>query len=57
MVPKWLKSYMSSSGHAQIQKAIEIAEKKTSGEIVPMVVRSSATVAHVPFVVLALMLT
>ena len=55
MVPNWLKSYLSDDGSARIQKAIEQAESKTSGEVVPMIVRASSTVGHVPPMMLAIL--
>ncbi len=50
--PIWLKKYVSQAEHMQIEKAVEEAEKKTSGEVVPMVVRRSSTVGHVPLILL-----
>ncbi len=50
--PKWLKSYISASEHEQIEKAVKTVETKTSGEVVPMVVRRSSTVGHVPLILL-----
>ncbi|MBF0440877.1 MAG: hypothetical protein HQK54_03135 [Oligoflexales bacterium] len=48
-IPKWLKRYLDSEGAARIQKAVEKAEKRTSGEIVPMVVSRSTVNSCVPF--------
>ena len=50
-IPKWAKiSELQISG---IENAIARAESKTSGEIVPMIVRRSSTIGHVPMLVIA----
>lgn len=38
----------------QIKNAVIAAEKKTSGEIVPIIVRRSSTIGHVPLVIICL---
>ncbi len=50
--PKWLKNYISAAEHEQIETAVKQAETKTAGEVVPMVVRRSSTVGHVPIILL-----
>ncbi len=49
-IPRWLKLYLSDTGLDQIEQAVATAETKTSGEVVPMVVRSSSTTGHVPVI-------
>lgn len=54
MIPAWLSGYLT---HTEVQKiALEVksAEKQTSGEIVPMIVRCSSTLGHVPLLVYTL---
>ena len=52
--PNWLKPYLKSDDLKQIEAAVAQAELTTSGEVVPMVVRKSSTVGHVPLLLLAL---
>ena len=54
MIPNWLNSYLSENEKMTIEKAVLEAEKKTSGEIVPMIVRRSSTVGHVPLILYCL---
>jgi putative membrane protein len=51
-VPKWLSPYLSSTDLDSIEQAVTKAELNTSGEVVPMVVRSSSTVGHVPILLI-----
>lgn len=46
-VPQWLKSSVSEEGLDRIESAVVAAEKKTSGEIVPMIVHRSIPIGHV----------
>lgn len=46
-VPKWLKSYILEEGILKIESSVTAAERKTSGEIVPMIVERSSTIGHV----------
>ncbi|GAG91737.1 unnamed protein product [marine sediment metagenome] len=55
-IPKWLSSHISKTDLEQVESAVKLAEEKTSGEIVPMVVRSSSTVGHVPVIMVLLLL-
>lgn len=50
-VGRWLKPYISDAGLANIQKAIEKAELQTAGEIVPVVIRRSTPVGHLPMLI------
>lgn len=52
MIKKWIKSYLSDSDLERISGAVASAELKTSGELVPMVVRRSSTVGHVPLILM-----
>lgn len=50
-IPNWAKPVLDSTTLNKLQSAISRAEGKTSGEIVPMIVRRSSTVGHVPLVI------
>ncbi len=54
-IPKWLNAHLKSGAADQITDAIGQAESTTSGEIVPMIVRRSSTVGHVPVILLTLL--
>ncbi len=54
-IPDWSKAYLKAERVELIVDAIKKAEAKTSGEIVPMIVRRSSTVGHVPVILLSLM--
>ena len=54
-IPNWLKAYMKPEEAAIIIKAIRDAESTTSGELVPMIVRRSSTIGHVPVLLLTLL--
>jgi len=51
-IPKWSTSYFKPERVQLILDAIKVAESKTSGEIVPMIVRRSSTIGHVPIILL-----
>ena len=55
-IPDWSKSYLKAERVELIVEAIKKAEAKTSGEIVPMIVRRSSTVGHVPVILLSLLI-
>lgn len=46
-VPGWAKRYLDESSFARIEKAVAAAETRTSGEILPMIVRRSSATGHV----------
>jgi len=46
-IPAWLKSRLTEENLADIRATVMRAEANTSGEIVPMVVRSSSSFGHV----------
>ena len=54
-LPKWSAAYLRPERVQLIEDAVRAAELKTSGEIVPMIVKRSSTVGHVPFILLSLM--
>ncbi len=56
-IPNWLNSYLDNNDLNDIEEAVKKAELKTSGEIIPMIARSSSTVGHVPLLLALLLLT
>ena len=56
MVPAWLQSHLKEEGLDRIEASVRKAEKRTRGEIVPMVVRQSASTGHVALTASALFL-
>src|SRR3989338_1902913 len=58
LLPRWARGLFDETAIDFIEKSINAAEQRTVGEIVPVLVRSSTMIGHVPFViflVLALM--
>jgi len=55
-IKSWATKYISQSGFEQVEKAIAEAESHTSGEIVPILVRRSSTIGHVPIILACLFL-
>ncbi len=53
-IPNWSKSYLKQERVQLVLNAIKEAEKKTAGEIVPMIVRRSSTIGHVPVILLGI---
>ncbi len=47
--PKWAQNFVTPEEAKQISEAVAEAEKKTQGEIVPIIVRRSSTIGHVPY--------
>ena len=45
---KWIQRYLSEEDIRKVSVAVQEAEAKTSGEIVPVIVRRSSTIGHVP---------
>ena len=43
----WVRKYLKSEDIARIETCVAEAEKLTSGEIVPMIVRRSSSIGHV----------
>lgn len=54
--PQWIRNFLADQDLSRIQAAVEAAERVTSGEIVPMIVRRSRTDSLLSFLVAALML-
>lgn len=50
MSKRWIEKYISESDASEISKAVVQAEAGTLGDIVPMIVRRSSAVRHVPVV-------
>lgn len=53
-IPNWLKGKLDGAQLQQIAEAVKRAESTTSGEIVPMIVRKSSTLGHVPVILFSL---
>lgn len=51
-IPHWLRGYIQSNDIDAIEKAVQSAELKTSGEIVPIIVHKSSTTGHVPLILI-----
>lgn len=49
-IPRWLSSYLDDEGIRRIAETVASAETRTSGEIVPMIVRRSTHSGHVVWV-------
>ncbi len=45
---KWLHKYLSDDDVKKISEAVRTAEEKTAGEILPVIVRRSSAIGHVP---------
>jgi putative membrane protein len=56
-IPKWARSYLRPERVQLVEDAIRAAEARTSGEIVPMIVRRSSTIGHVPVILACLLVT
>jgi putative membrane protein len=55
-LPRWARNLLGTDGAERIEAAIADAESRTSGEIVPVLVRRSSTIGHVPLVAFSLLL-
>lgn len=55
-LPKWSHGLLDREGAERIEAAIAEAESRTSGEIVPILVRRSSTVGHVPLLLFLFLL-
>ena len=53
-IPNWAKKHLTNEDVQRIEQAIKTAETKTSGEIVPVIVRRSSTIGHVPLILMSL---
>jgi putative membrane protein len=54
VIPQWLSPYLKESDLALVERAVFEAEKKTSAEIVPVVVRSSSSYFQTPVTMMLL---
>lgn len=55
-LPVWAQKRLGHDGYDRVEAAIRAAEARTAGEIVPLIVRRSSTVGHVPLLATALVL-
>jgi uncharacterized membrane protein len=55
-LPTWALELLGADGAGRIETAIADAESRTSGEIVPILVRRSSTIGHVPLIAFSLLL-
>ncbi len=46
-IPDWLSNHLNEKNLVEIRDAVSAAEEKTTGEIVPMVVRCSSPLGHI----------
>lgn len=53
-IQKWCSGYLKETDAEKIKQAVVAAESTTSGEIVPMIVRRSSTVGHIPLLLLSI---
>ncbi|MCH2173009.1 TPM domain-containing protein [Myxococcota bacterium] len=56
-VPEWARRVLRPERIHVVEEAVKAAERETSGEIVPMIVRRSSTIGHIPVIVLSLLIT
>lgn len=56
-LPKWATGYLKPERVQLVEDAVKAAELKTSGEIVPMIVRRSSTVGHVPLLLMSILVS
>ena len=54
-IPRWANRHLRPGSAETIAEAVKAAEMKTTGEVVPMLVRRSSTIGHVPFILTASM--
>jgi putative membrane protein len=54
-IPKWARGYLKPERVQRVEAAVRAAEARTSGEIVPMIVRRSSTIGHVPVILACLL--
>ena len=57
VIDSWLKGYLQEEDISAVEETVARAELKTSGEIVPVIVRSSSTVGHVPLILFLFILS
>lgn len=49
-IPSWVLPHLDDKKLKSIETTIALAESRTSGEIVPLVVKSSSAIGHVPII-------
>lgn len=54
--PHWLHGFITPEDAQRVSEAVERAEALTTGEIVPIIVRRSSTIGHVPWLVTLILL-
>lgn len=54
--PRWAQGFVTPQEAEEIQQAVAACEEQTCGEVVPMIVRRSSVVGHVPWVITLLLL-
>lgn len=52
----WIEKLIGHNGRERVRKAVESVEKRTSAEIVPVIVHSSTPFGHVPWLVFFILL-
>ncbi|MBX2987099.1 MAG: hypothetical protein KF802_04305 [Bdellovibrionaceae bacterium] len=50
-IPRWLKSFLFEADLAHIEAAVREFESRVSAEIVPMIVRRSSVIGHLPLTI------
>lgn len=55
MIPKWLKGFLSPADLERVEAAVQKAEAETSAEIVPVIVRRSSAIGHLPLTLFLLL--
>jgi len=50
-IQKWAKKFIQEQDAKEIAEKVTFIERQTSGEVVPMIVRRSSSLGHVPFVI------
>lgn len=53
---KWIHGFLKAGEADQVSAAVARAESKTTGEIVPVIVRRSSAIGHVPFLLTLILL-
>lgn len=48
VIPNWARHFLTEKDLAKIQEAVAHAEKTTTGEIIPIIVRQSSFTGHLP---------
>ncbi|MBX3039959.1 MAG: hypothetical protein KF789_04540 [Bdellovibrionaceae bacterium] len=54
-IPVWLEGFVDSGDLKRIEEAVVRAESKTAAEIVPLIVRRSSAIGHLPLMIFSLL--